>query len=135
MKTHRLVTALALCGALGGGLAACGDEEGPAASGGGEGAAQEELSGKVTIDGSSTVQPFAEAAAELFGEEQPGVQVTVGGAGTGAGAEPGGGEWPAGQPVWDPAREAYIYWDPAKNEWLQFDYATGDWGPISRAGG
>jgi phosphate transport system substrate-binding protein len=88
VKAHRLITTLALCGALGGGLAACGDDdEGAAASSGGGDAAQEELSGKVTIDGSSTVQPFAEAAAEFFGEEQPGVQVTVGGAGTGAGFE------------------------------------------------
>ena len=88
MKAHRLIVALALCGAMGGGLAACGDDdEGSAASSGGGGEAQEELSGKVTIDGSSTVQPFAEAASEFFGEEQPGVQVTVGGAGTGAGFE------------------------------------------------
>jgi phosphate transport system substrate-binding protein len=83
------MVALALCGAMGGGLAACGDDDegGSASAGGGGEAAQEELSGKVTVDGSSTVQPFAEAAAEFFGEEQPGVQVTVGGAGTGAGFE------------------------------------------------
>lgn len=42
-------------------------------------------------------------------------------------------EWPAGQPVWDPARGTYIFWDPSKGEWLQFDYASGAWGPISRA--
>ena len=89
MKAHRLMVALALCGAMGGGLAACGDDDegGSASSGGGGEAAQEELSGKVSIDGSSTVQPFAEAASEFFGEEQPGVQVTVSGAGTGAGFE------------------------------------------------
>jgi phosphate transport system substrate-binding protein len=89
VKAHRLITAIALCGALAGGLAACGDDDegGAASSGGGGEAAQEELTGKVTIDGSSTVQPFAEAASEFFSEEQPGVQVTVGGAGTGAGFE------------------------------------------------
>jgi hypothetical protein len=43
-------------------------------------------------------------------------------------------DWPAGQPVWDPARGTYIFWDPATGEWLQFDYASGAWGPISRAG-
>ena len=45
------------------------------------------LSGNIRIDGSSTVQPFAEAAAELFNEENPDVNVTVGGAGTGDGFE------------------------------------------------
>jgi phosphate transport system substrate-binding protein len=83
------MVAIALCGALGGGLAACGDDEdsGGSASGGSSGGSTEELAGKITVDGSSTVQPFAEAASEFFGEEQPGVQVTVGGAGTGAGFE------------------------------------------------
>jgi phosphate transport system substrate-binding protein len=33
------------------------------------------------------VQPLAEAAAELFQEEAPGVNITVGGAGTGDGFE------------------------------------------------
>jgi phosphate transport system substrate-binding protein len=83
------MVAIALCGAITGGLAACGgddDDSGSAGSSGGS-AQSEELSGKISIDGSSTVQPFAEAAAEFFGEEQPGVQVTVGGAGTGDGFE------------------------------------------------
>ena len=48
---------------------------------------QEELSGTIRIDGSSTVFPFAEAAGELFNEEQPNVQVTVGQSGTGGGFE------------------------------------------------
>ncbi len=47
----------------------------------------EELTGTIRIDGSSTVFPFAEAAGELFNEEQPGVQVTVGESGTGGGFE------------------------------------------------
>jgi phosphate transport system substrate-binding protein len=45
------------------------------------------LSGTVLLDGSSTVGPFAEAAAELFMEENPGVAVTVGISGTGGGFE------------------------------------------------
>jgi phosphate transport system substrate-binding protein len=47
----------------------------------------EELSGSVEIDGSSTVGPLTTAAAEGFREEQPGVNVTVGIAGTGGGFE------------------------------------------------
>jgi phosphate transport system substrate-binding protein len=86
VKTHRLVVAAMLCGALGAGVAACGDDDSSSASSGGGGeSSQEELSGSVAIDGSSTVQPFAEAASEFFGESQPGVKLTVGGAGTGDG--------------------------------------------------
>jgi len=44
-----------------------------------------ELSGKVRLDGSSTVSPITMAAAELFQEEQPKVHVTVGISGTGGG--------------------------------------------------
>ena len=43
--------------------------------------------GTIRIDGSSTVQPLAEAGAELFQEEAPNVRITVGGAGTGDGFE------------------------------------------------
>jgi len=45
------------------------------------------LSGAVKVDGSSTVAPLTTAAAELFKEEQPGVNVTVGTSGTGGGFE------------------------------------------------
>jgi phosphate transport system substrate-binding protein len=45
------------------------------------------LSGTILLDGSSTVGPFAEAAAELFMNENPDVQVTVGISGTGGGFE------------------------------------------------
>ena len=48
---------------------------------------RDDLSGKITIDGSTTVQPFAEAAAELFNEENPDVDITVGAAGTSGGFE------------------------------------------------
>ncbi len=43
------------------------------------------LSGTVKLDGSSTVYPITAAAAELFAEVQPKVQVTVGISGTGGG--------------------------------------------------
>ena len=51
------------------------------ASGGGD------LSGKIRIDGSSTVAPFAQAAAEEFQAQYPDVRITVGTSGTGGGFE------------------------------------------------
>ncbi|CAN5810034.1 PstS family phosphate ABC transporter substrate-binding protein [soil metagenome] len=45
------------------------------------------MSGEVVIDGSSTVEPLSSAAGELFKEEQPGVNVSVGTSGTGGGFE------------------------------------------------
>ena len=77
--------ALTAAGVMALGVAACGDDE--ESSGGGGGGGGGDLSGNIRIDGSSTVQPFAEAAAELFSEENSGVKVTVGGAGTGDGFE------------------------------------------------
>ena len=85
MTIKTLLPALALVLALG--VAACGgDDEGSASSGGG-GSSEQDLSGKIAIDGSSTVAPFAQAAAELFNEENPDVQITVGASGTGGGFE------------------------------------------------
>jgi phosphate transport system substrate-binding protein len=82
---------VAICGALTFGVAACGDDEEPAGGSGESASASGEdrsnLSGTVRIDGSSTVQPLAEAGAELFQEEAPNVRITVGGAGTGDGFE------------------------------------------------
>ena len=64
------------------GLAACGGQaEG---SSGGEGG---DVSGEVVADGSSTVEPLTAAAGELFAEENSGVNVSVGTAGTGGGFE------------------------------------------------
>jgi phosphate transport system substrate-binding protein len=82
-----LLMALAVCGALAFGVAACGDDE--ESSGSSSSAASDggKLSGTIAIDGSSTVGPFAEAAAELFNEDNPDVQVTVGISGTGGGFE------------------------------------------------
>jgi phosphate transport system substrate-binding protein len=70
---------------LAGGLAACGDDDDSSSDSGGDSASG--LSGTIAIDGSSTVQPFAQAAAELFGEDNPDVKITVGAAGTSGGFE------------------------------------------------
>jgi phosphate transport system substrate-binding protein len=76
--------ALASAGVLALGVAACGDDSSgneDTGSGGGD------LSGAVVIDGSSTVGPFAQTAAEQFGGENPDVEVSVGTSGTGGGFE------------------------------------------------
>ena len=87
MRNIRFMPALAaVAAALALGVAACGGDNGASSSAGG-GGSSEELNGTIRIDGSSTVFPFAEAAGELFNEEQPGVQVTVGQSGTGGGFE------------------------------------------------
>ena len=80
-KTFRvavLVVAMALL------PAACGGDGDDTSAGAGGG---ERLSGTIRIDGSSTVAPLSEAAAEQFRQEQSGVQVTVGTSGTGGGFE------------------------------------------------
>jgi phosphate transport system substrate-binding protein len=83
---YRTILPLLAAAALALGTAACGgDDESNASTGSGGGS--EELSGAIRIDGSSTVFPFAEAAGELFNEENPDVQVTVGQSGTGGGFE------------------------------------------------
>ena len=90
MRTNRFLLACAMSGVLAFGAAACGDDEEPAAGGSAASAEEgggEELSGQIRIDGSSTVFPLMEAAGELFNEEQPGVQITVGQSGTGGGFE------------------------------------------------
>jgi phosphate transport system substrate-binding protein len=53
----------------------------------GEAEGGSDVSGEVTIDGSSTVFPLSQAAAELFRDEAPQVQVAVGQSGTGGGFE------------------------------------------------
>jgi phosphate transport system substrate-binding protein len=62
------------------GLSACGgdDDNGSGSSG---------LSGSIRIDGSSTVFPFAQAAAELFNADNPDVKISVGESGTSGGFE------------------------------------------------
>ena len=58
-----------------------------ACGGGDEGTDGEGASGTVIVDGSSTVFPMSDAAAELLNEENPDVKVTVSEAGTGGGFE------------------------------------------------
>ncbi len=65
--------------------AACGEDDGGAGATGGGGG--QDLSGTIRIDGSSTVAPLSEAAAEQFRQEHSGVQVSVGTSGTGGGFE------------------------------------------------
>jgi len=82
-KNRALMSLAAVAVGLGGLAAAgCGDDDEGGGGGGGE-----ELSGTITIDGSSTVAPLSEAAAELFQQENPGVRITVGTSGTGGGFE------------------------------------------------
>jgi len=64
-------------------LAACGGDDDDASSG----STNENLSGAVVIDGSSTVAPLSTVAAELFMTDNPDVNVTVGTSGTGGGFE------------------------------------------------
>ena len=64
------------------GVAACGDDDDDDGGGGGGG-----VSGTIRADGSSTVAPLTETAAELFQGENPDVRVTVGTSGTSGGFE------------------------------------------------
>ncbi|NJN86878.1 MAG: PstS family phosphate ABC transporter substrate-binding protein [Leptolyngbyaceae cyanobacterium SL_7_1] len=94
-RSTRLALTLSLVALLGG-LAACGapTTEAPdaAAPEGAEteaagGEAASDLSGSISVDGSSTVFPVSEAMAEEFMAANPGVRVTVGTSGTGGGFE------------------------------------------------
>jgi phosphate transport system substrate-binding protein len=75
--------AFGAAGVLALGVTACGSDDDDSGDGGGGG----DLSGSVKIDGSSTVGPFAQAAAEAFQGENPNVKVSVGTSGTGGGFE------------------------------------------------
>src|SRR5688500_13387854 len=74
-----------VCGSLALALVACGDDDDDSSGSGGD--TPSGVSGDIAIDGSSTVQPFAEAAVELFNEENPDVSLSVAGSGTGGGFE------------------------------------------------
>ena len=84
MNICKTTFALAALVAFALGVVACGDDAG---SGSSDLQAPSDLSGSISIDGSSTVQPFAEAAAELIREGSPDLQITVGAAGTSGGFE------------------------------------------------
>ena len=86
MKTSKWLALLASC-ALALGVVACGDDDDSSSGSGSGSSSAEKVSGPVTIDGSSTVAPFAQAAAEEFQTENQGVKVTVGTSGTGGGFE------------------------------------------------
>ena len=81
MITKKWWLALAAFGVLALGVAACGGDD----DDGGDGASG--LSGQIRADGSSTVAPLTETAAELFQGENPDAQVTVGTSGTSGGFE------------------------------------------------
>jgi phosphate transport system substrate-binding protein len=70
--------------------AGCGRDEGDGgntSAAGANGASEEQLSGAIEVDGSSTVGPLVTAAAEQFRGQQPDVDVRVGTSGTGGGFE------------------------------------------------
>jgi phosphate transport system substrate-binding protein len=84
----KILISIAACSILALGVAACGDDDdngGSSNSGGGS--SSQNLSGTIKIDGSSTVAPFTQAAAESFQGENPDVKITVGTSGTGGGFE------------------------------------------------
>jgi phosphate transport system substrate-binding protein len=81
--SRKFIAVAASAGVLAFGISACGGDDDDSTSGDGG----EALSGTVVIDGSSTVAPLSEPAGELFNQENPDVQVTVGTSGTGGGFE------------------------------------------------
>ena len=83
----RKLLAFAACGVLALGVAACGNDDSSDGDSGGSGGGGGNLSGSIKIDGSSTVAPFAQAAAEEFQGQNPDVKITVGTSGTGGGFE------------------------------------------------
>jgi phosphate transport system substrate-binding protein len=82
VSSSKWLTVLASSSVLAVGLAACGGGDDNGGGGGGG-----NLSGTITIDGSSTVFPLTQAAAEAFQGANPDVHVTVGESGTGGGFE------------------------------------------------
>jgi phosphate transport system substrate-binding protein len=79
-KPRMLVAALVALALVG---AACGGSSEARGGAGGDGA----LTGSIFISGSSTVEPISSLVAELFAEENPDVEITVEGPGTGDGFE------------------------------------------------
>jgi phosphate transport system substrate-binding protein len=72
---------LAACSVLAFGAVSCGQPGSAQQDGGGN------VSGQIAVEGSSTVLPITQAAAEAFSQENPDVRISVGGAGTGDGFE------------------------------------------------
>ncbi len=68
--------------------AACGGDDTPSGDGGTDtGSAPPDLTGSITISGSSTVEPISSIVAEIFNETSPNVSISVDGPGTGDGFE------------------------------------------------
>jgi len=65
------------------GLSACGGGNNNAPSGGAS--PRKQFTGAIKVDGSSTVGPLSKAAADIYKDDQPNVNVTVGISGTGGG--------------------------------------------------
>jgi phosphate transport system substrate-binding protein len=84
VTSRKWLLAVAGCVVLALGLAACGGDDDDSDS---SGDTSSGLSGEIRIDGSSTVAPLTETAAELFQEENPDTEVTVGTSGTSGGFE------------------------------------------------
>lgn len=82
-KTTAKLAAFATIAAAALALSACGGQSAGGTTGGDSTASG--LSGAVTADGSSTVGPLTEAAADLFREQEPNVNVSVATSGTGGG--------------------------------------------------
>lgn len=82
---HRFVLGLALIASLL--LAACASPTATTAPANGEGASSGALSGKISITGSTTVQPLAEKMGEEFMAKNPGVVVEVTGGGSSVGVK------------------------------------------------
>lgn len=69
-------------------VSACGGQDaGSGGSGQNAGGGDSSLSGPIRVDGSSTVAPLSQAAAELFAQQYPGTRPTVATSGTGGGFE------------------------------------------------
>lgn len=79
-RSRRLVVAALAVGVLG---AACAPDDGSTSASEDGGA----LSGSIAVSGSSTVEPISAANAEKFSAENPSVQISVDGPGTGDGFE------------------------------------------------